>query len=202
MLSTDDRRRLVRGTELALTWHAGQMRKGSDIPYVSHLSQVSGLVLEHGGDVGQAIAGLLHDALEDAASADERRERETVIRQEFGEAVLEIVLDCTDTRAGESIDSKAPWKQRKSRYLAHLADAGDRSLLVAACDKRHNLHALVWDVRVQGSGYMDRFRSNPADQIWYFTGVAKAFSGRIPRRLEAELRALLEEFRALLGGPL
>jgi len=198
-LSADDQRRLTRASELALDWHAQQSRKGSDIPYFSHLSQVKGLVLEHGGGVDQAIAGLLHDALEDADSADERARREQTIGDEFGAAVLEIVLDCTDTGADESLEDKAPWKLRKTRYLEHLASASDASLLVAACDKRHNLHALVWDVRHQGPSYLERFNSGPAGQLWYFEGVLKLVAGRIPKRLEMELAALLAELRDLFG---
>ena len=201
ILSSDQQRRLTRATERALAWHAGQQRKGSEIPYVSHLLQVSGSVLEHGGDVDQAIAGLLHDALEDADSTEERLERQGAIECDFGAAVLQIVLDCTDTAQGEAIGSKAPWKERKTRYLAHLATTDPRSLLVAACDKCHNLRALVWDVRTHGLGYLDRFNSGPPEQIWYFTELIEAMADRIPRRLHAELAALLEDFRALLQQP-
>ena len=45
--------------------HRTQVRKGTSIPYVSHLLSVSALVLKSGGDEDQAIAGLLHDAAED-----------------------------------------------------------------------------------------------------------------------------------------
>lgn len=38
--------------------HGGQMRKGSDVPYASHLLGVASLVLEAGGDEDMAIAGL------------------------------------------------------------------------------------------------------------------------------------------------
>jgi (p)ppGpp synthase/HD superfamily hydrolase len=49
----------------AETLHRSQFRKGTLIPYISHLMTVSALVLGHGGDEDQAIAGLLHDAAED-----------------------------------------------------------------------------------------------------------------------------------------
>ncbi|MGA9854457.1 MAG: HD domain-containing protein [Gammaproteobacteria bacterium] len=45
--------------------HRQQKRKGSEGPYVAHLMAVSALVLEHGGDEDQAIAALLHGAVED-----------------------------------------------------------------------------------------------------------------------------------------
>jgi (p)ppGpp synthase/HD superfamily hydrolase len=201
ILDSQDQRRLALANELALAWHGEQKRKGSDIPYMSHLSQVKGLVLEHGGSVDQAVAGLLHDALEDAPSPEERARRETVIRDEFGQPVLDIVLDCTDTTADEAAGSKAPWRQRKERYLAHLSElskASSTSLLVAACDKRHNLFALVWDVKTAGPGYLERFNAQPTDQLWYFREFVAAVGTRVPDRLKNELDALVEDFRTLV----
>ena len=197
-LDEPDQARLTRAAQLALSWHADQSRKGSEIPYVSHLFQVAGLVLEHGGDVDQAIAGFLHDSLEDADSPEERTRRDRTIREEFGAGVLQMVLDCTDTQENEALGNKAPWKERKTRYIEHLARADSRSLLVAACDKRHNLDALVGDVRAQGIGYLDRFRAGAEDQIWYFEGVIEALRNRIPLRLLQELETRSAEFRALV----
>ncbi len=201
-LDEEDRTRLERATRRALDWHGAQSRKGTRIPYMSHLLQVQGLVFEHGGNVDQAVAALLHDCLEDAPSAHDRLGREAIIEHEFGAAVARIVVDCSDTERGESMDEKAPWHLRKKRYLAHLRNLvghGSPSVLVAACDKRHNLHALVWDLRVEGRGYLDRFNAGPADQVWYFGEILAALAGRIPERLEAELRALLEDFENQLA---
>jgi (p)ppGpp synthase/HD superfamily hydrolase len=198
-MSRADQERLSQATRLALEWHADQMRKGSEIPYASHLLQVAGLVLEHGGDVEQAIAGLFHDALEDADSRDERKARQDRLRREYGASIEKIVLDCTDTEEHETADAKAPWKERKTRYLAHLRYCDEGSLLVAACDKRHNLGALVADVRSHGLATLDRFHGEKEDQIWYFEAVLQAVGGRIPRLLEDELRTLLESFRAQLA---
>ncbi|MGH0038274.1 MAG: HD domain-containing protein [Myxococcota bacterium] len=198
-MSPEDRARLALAAELAAAWHAGQTRKGTDIPYVSHLLQVAGSVLEHGGDVDQAIAGLLHDALEDAGSAAERAARETALRERFGGDVLEIVLACTDTGADESAADKRPWKQRKTRFLDALAEAPERALLVVGCDKRHNLHALVWDLEIHGPGYLERFNAGPADQVWYFARVRAALEGRVPERLYRECLALEERFVELVA---
>ena len=201
ILDDPTRARLLRAHALAFEWHARQTRKGNDIPYVSHLVQVGGAILEFDGNFDQAIAGLLHDALEDAPSAEERARRETSIRDEFGDGVLAIVLACTDTLASDSIDDKSPWKARKSRYIAQLADAEDRSLLVAACDKRHNLHALLRDTRVHGRATLGRFNAEPLDQLWYFEGILDVLGGRIPAALHAELEGLVAEFRDLIGSP-
>lgn len=191
--------RLIEATELAHRWHASQFRKGSRIPYISHLLQVQGLVLEHGGDDEQAVAALLHDSLEDAETPDEARDRAKLIESRFGAGALAIVRDCSDTAIDEAGSAKGPWLERKQRYHAQLAAASERSLLVAACDKLHNLNALVWDVETHGVDYLDRFNASPAQQLWYFDAVAALFEGRVPMRLRNELRALLDRFRGLLG---
>src|SRR6267142_2813857 len=90
-----DRRRLVDALAFALNAHGDQTRKGSEIPYASHLLSVAGLVLEAGGDIEQAAAALLHDTLEDGEGVDERR-----LRDEFGDAIAAIVVACTDLLPG------------------------------------------------------------------------------------------------------
>lgn len=52
----------------ASSLHRDQLRKNTKVAYVAHLVAVSGLVLEDGGTETEAIAGLLHDAIEDAWS--------------------------------------------------------------------------------------------------------------------------------------
>ncbi len=193
-----DRSRLARATKRALRWHAEQHRKGSEIPYASHLLQVAGLVLEFGGDVDQAVAGMLHDALEDAPTPAARAKRERKIEAEFGDEVLAIVLDCTDTGPEESAETKLPWRERKERFLERLPRAHAKSPLVVACDKRHNLGALVGDVRIEGLAYMDRFNAPPDDQIWYFERLIGTVQQALPKRLAAEMKALLRELRQLV----
>src|SRR3954469_8645665 len=79
--------------ELARELHAGQLRKGTEIPYLSHLLAVASIVLEGGGSERDAIAGLLHDAAEDAggqATLD-------LVRERFGDDVAATVEACSDT---------------------------------------------------------------------------------------------------------
>jgi (p)ppGpp synthase/HD superfamily hydrolase len=80
---------------LASRLHAGQFRKGKGVPYVAHLLGAASLVLEYGGDEDQAIAGLLHDAIEDQGDKITLDE----IRHRFGDPVAEIVDGCTDARS-------------------------------------------------------------------------------------------------------
>ncbi len=190
--------RLVEATELAWRWHGRQTRKGKTTSYMSHLLAVQGLVVDCGGGPDEAIAALLHDALEDAPSVAERAEREGRISDHFGENVIRIVLDCTDTTAAESERSKHPWRERKERYLGQLRIAQADSLLVAACDKRHNLGDLVWDLRHEGPATLSRFNAGGPEQVWYYESLAGIFHAAIPSRLALELDELLKTLRTLI----
>lgn len=190
---------LLDATRLAAAWHATQTRKGKTTPYLSHLLIVEGLVIEHGGDPDQAIAALLHDALEDAPTPASRKERTRTIETQFGRDVLDMILDLTDTTASEAIDQKQPWRTRKERYIAQLSNAAARSLLVAACDKRHNLGDLVSDLQVEGIDTFVRFNAGPPEQLWYFDALLHVFRERIPAKLDCELGGLLAELRVFVA---
>jgi (p)ppGpp synthase/HD superfamily hydrolase len=181
-----DRRRLSLAVDRALAWHGDQRRKGTAVPYVSHLLQVAGLVLELGGSVDQAVAGLLHDAVEDttATLAD--------VEADFGPTVAAIVADCTDTLPGDTPERKSPWRERKERHLRRLAELGSESALVAACDKRHNLASLVADLRARGPDEVAAsFSAPPEAQLWYYTEATDRLRAAIPARLADELDELL-----------
>jgi len=85
--------------------HAGQVRKATRIPYITHLLAVAASVAEHGGDEDRVIAALLHDAPEDQGGEGRLED----IRVRFGEAVARIVKACSDTFE----DPKPPWRPRK-----------------------------------------------------------------------------------------
>jgi (p)ppGpp synthase/HD superfamily hydrolase len=178
-----------RALEFALDQHGAQTRKGSDVPYVSHLSQVAGLVLENGGDWEQGAAAMVHDAIEDVGGVTLE-----MIQRRFGERVARIVRECTDTLPGDTPTEKSPWMDRKSRYLDHLAGAAADSVLVAACDKRHNLDALIADYRVQGPQTFERFNAPAEEQLWFYRQFALQAGERLPARLRADLESLIDEF--------
>ncbi|MBS0561028.1 MAG: HD domain-containing protein, partial [Proteobacteria bacterium] len=141
--------RFAEAVAVAAELHDGQRRKGTAIPYLAHLLAVSAIVLEYGGDEDQAIAGLLHDVIEDCGA-----EHEAAIRTRFGDRVASIVRGCTDA----DIQPKPPWQERKEAYLAHLGEAAVDVLLVSAADKLHNSRAIVSDVRAHGEVVFDRFK--------------------------------------------
>jgi len=188
-----DRARLAEAFRFALDAHAEQTRKGSEVPYASHLLQVAGLVLEHGGDATLAAAGVLHDAVEDCAEIDL-----ATLRLHFGEEVARIVEACTDLLPGDRAGAKGEWLPRKQGYLRRLRDTDPRTRLVAACDKLHNLRCVVADLRAEGVGTLERFRATPAQTRWYFEAARELLCDDLPPRLVDELDRLLAELQAFV----
>ena len=141
--------------------HRAQLRKGTSIPYISHLMGVAGLVIEHGGNETQAVAALLHDAVEDQGGEPRLIE----IRERFGDEVAKIVADCTDAW----IDPKPAWRQRKESYIAALPEKPTSSLLVSLADKTHNAEAILFDYRSIGDDLWSRFNGGKEGTRWYYT---------------------------------
>jgi len=187
----DFERALVFATRL----HASQVRKETDIPYISHLISVAGLVLENDGDRDQAIAALLHDSIEDSGmdypgGVTALRER---IAVDFGASVLAIVEGCTDAE----VVPKPPWRQRKEQYVAHLESAPAEVLLVSCADKLHNARAIVADLRVMGPDLFERFSGKRDGTLWYYESLADVFGRRGPKHLAAELSRTVQTMREL-----
>jgi (p)ppGpp synthase/HD superfamily hydrolase len=161
--------------------HREQLRKGSRVPYMSHLMSVSAIVLEHGGSEDQAIAALLHDAVEDAPDG----QGPTVlreIRERFGEPVADIVEACSDG-LDESGNRSGSWPERKRPYVAGLLDPAkksDAALLVTAADKIHNGSRIAADLREFGPTFWSTFNACEHELLWYYTSVDAAIADRLP----------------------
>lgn len=157
--------------EEALTYafrlHDGQTRKAGGTPYIAHLLSAAALVLEAGGDEDEAIAALLHDAVEDQGG----RQTLSEIQQRFGERVAEIVDSCTDAY----VIPKPPWKERKVTYLEHLREASASVRLVSLADKLHNARCLYQSLRLNGEGVWEAFNGGKEGTLWYYRTLAKIF---------------------------
>lgn len=176
--------------------HRDVLRKGTAIPYVSHLWAVASLVLEHGGDDTQVAAALLHDVVEDCGGQARLDDVHKQFGPEVGHLVAALSDSVIDTEAGEE---KAPWRERKTAYLSHLRGADRRVALVSACDKLHNARCILADLRVEGPRLWERFNaSDPGDQLWYYRSLVEALEPLVPSALAAELGRTVEEIAALV----
>jgi GTP pyrophosphokinase len=169
--------------------HRGQLRKGTPVPYAAHVLGVAAIVLEHGGTENEAIAALLHDAVEDQGGAPTLE----AIRERFGAAVARIVESCSDCMGAP----KPPWRERKEQYIAHLAQASASALLVSAADKLYNLRSVARDLRRGGDEVWGRFSGGREGSLWYYRAVTDAVAGRIPLQLQHELESALAEVSSL-----
>jgi GTP pyrophosphokinase len=151
----------------AVGLHHGQPRKGRDVPYASHLLGVTSLVIEEDGSEDQAIAALLHDAVEDQGG----RPRLAEIRARFGDHVGDIVEACTD-----SFDQpKPPWRERKEAYIAHLPEAPRDALLVSVADKVHNARSILIDLRSEGPAVFERSKGGRDGVLWYYRTLVTTY---------------------------
>lgn len=204
-MTTIDPTALSRAFAYAVQVHDGQCRKGTDIPYVSHLMAVSGLVIELGGDSTQAVAGLLHDAVEDQGGI----ERLADVRERFGDEVAGLVLALSDAAPAEG-ERKGPWQERKAAYLDHLVElvaAGHPAVLVSLCDKIHNARSIVADLDDPqvGPAVFERFSAAPEDTAWMYRALCETYAaapaGLLPERALAELDGLVSAIEQAVGAP-
>jgi (p)ppGpp synthase/HD superfamily hydrolase len=178
--------------------HSHQTRKGTGIPYLTHLLGVASLVMENGAQSEEEVIGaLLHDAAEDQGG----RPRLEDIREEFGEVVGHIVDACTDSYD----DPKPPWRERKEAYVAHVRERVERggdepALRVSLADKLHNTRAILADVRESGDAVFERFSGKREGTIWYYASLVDAFRG-FPNRMVGELERTVDELRRLVAAP-
>ena len=157
---------------IALDAHKTQIRKGTSIPYISHPMAVASIALEFGATEDQAIAALLHDAIEDGGASYAHS-----IEALFGTYVLTLVQDCTDGIPDQS-GEKALWIDRKTAYLEHLQEASDEVLLVSCSDKLHNARAIVSDLITEGPSVFNRFSATTEQTLWYYRQLATIFTNR------------------------
>jgi (p)ppGpp synthase/HD superfamily hydrolase len=168
---------------LASQLHATQFRKGSNIPYVSHLLAVTAIVLEFGGNETQAIAAVLHDAVEDQGGPPTL----ALIRQQFGDQVAAIVAALSDTDQ----DPKPPWRERKSEHLEQLRQAPTAAYLVLAADKLHNVRTSLRDYRQIGPALWQRFGGGRDGMLWYYHEMQSLLAPHLPSELNLELAETL-----------
>lgn len=172
--------------------HREQERKETGVPYVAHLIGVASIALEHGADEDEAIAALLHDAVEDQGGAAQL----DAIGARFGERVASIVAGCTDS----DVVPKPPWRARKEAYVSHLAQATRSVRLVSASDKLYNARAILADYRLLGDLLWQRFTGRRDGTLWYYRALTDAFEAAGRTALTDELARVVGELERLASG--
>ena len=158
-----DKKKYKKAIDYAFALHSNQYRKGTTIPYFTHLVSVSNNVIENGGNTDEAIAGLLHDAVEDQGGEKTLK----LIRKRFGNKVAKIVKECSDTK----ITPKPPWLERKKKYLLEMKKSTQSSLFVSLCDKLHNAICIVNDYQRVGRKLWKRFNASSKQVYWYHNSL-------------------------------
>ena len=190
-LNTKQKPFLTHRFEQALVYasrlHRKQIRKGSNVPYISHLLSVTALVLEDGGDEDEAIAALLHDAVEDQGGKATRK----VIFDMFGGRVAEIVDGCTDA---DTIP-KPPWQERKQKYIEKLRHGCTSVRRVALADKLHNARSILNDLSKEGEAIWEKFKGGKEGTLWYYRTLLQLFlETNADSWMVEELKRVVEQF--------
>jgi (p)ppGpp synthase/HD superfamily hydrolase len=183
--------RLQQAFRYAAEKHAGQTRKQTAVPYLSHLMAVASLVLEAGGDEDMAIAALLHDVVEDCGGMPRLRE----VRKLFGRRVAHIVEGCTDSFG----EPKADWVERKKDYLREVTHADAETRLVSASDKLHNVRTILADYRQEGEAIWARFSGKKEGTLWYYRALSDEYQRRGASRITRELELAVAELETLVS---
>jgi (p)ppGpp synthase/HD superfamily hydrolase len=181
--------KLYDAIEVAARAHHGQVRKGSEIPYLVHPLAVASILIRAGCPEPLVIAGVLHDTLEDTPlTAGE-------IRSRFGSAVAELVTALSEP------DKRASWEERKTHTVDYLANrATAEVLLVALADKLDNIRAVRDRTEEDGEEVWRRFNRPKELQAWYYCRLAEVFSERVASGAGAGMAAdFANEVRRVFG---
>ena len=151
--------------------------------------------INDGGSEAQAIAALLHDTVEDQGGPATFEE----IKRNFGDEVARIVEECSDTDE----EPKPPWLERKRKYVNHLAEVGEDTLLVSVADKLDNARSMSRDYHTHGPSLWERFnRKNPQDHLWYYGELLNAYRSRgLSSWMVDELGRVVDELKRQVENP-
>ncbi len=178
---------------LAARAHRDQLRKGTDLPYITHPAHVSIILIRHGFGEDLVVAGLLHDVVEDTDTSL------ALIAAEFGDAVAQLVEAVSETKSADG--AALPWEQRKAEKLAHLQAAGPDVAALKAADAIHNLRSIIADLRSAGPAVWDRFKRGPEPTLGYYHAILDAIREKLGTHpIVAELADALAELEQAAGG--
>jgi (p)ppGpp synthase/HD superfamily hydrolase len=179
---------IFKAIEFAARAHAGQYRKKTKIPYITHPLQVAEILIEHGSPENAVIAAVLHDTIEDSGTTVAE------IKNLFGGQIAQLVQNVTEP------EKKLPWEYRKQHTIESIAGLPLEAVLVLCADKLHNLRSIRLDIEKQGESVWQRFSRPKEKQQWYFRAILTEFKKRSDTQKFPALLALFEnEVQELFG---
>ena len=173
--------KISKAIQVAMQEHEGQYRKGTKVPYIVHLLDVSSILMyEEDLDENVICAGVLHDTLEDTHYTKEQ------LKQDFGDEVYGLVLFCTeegntaDTSKEEEIRT---WKIRKEKSLEKLTQGGkEEEMLVFLADKFSNIKSMYEEKLIVGDDIWNKFNASYEEIKWYYTQILELTQDALSKR--------------------
>ncbi len=182
--------------QFAAEAHAGQYRKGTNIPYISHLINVMQILCENSCTEEVIAAGLLHDVVEDTTVTIEE------VETRFGAEVAFLVKGATEIQKLDkirTITDEASWKERKLHTIYFLTnEATPDQLMVSAADKLDNIRAIRKDYSRLGEDLWHRFNAGKEEQKWYYSGIVEVFVKR-SKEIGEPLKGISDELTAIVN---
>lgn len=197
--------RFDRALSFSCELHRKQKRKTSGAPYISHLLGVCSLVLEDGGVEEEAIAALLHDAVEDQAGGypggvSALRDR---IGADFGPEVLRLVDALTERPTADTAairDKHERWRAHKRAYIQQILSYDAPVRRISCADSLYNVRSLITGYRAMGDKLWTRFMTRDAtDQLWGYSAISRAFLEAGGTSLATELDDAIEQLHRVTG---
>jgi (p)ppGpp synthase/HD superfamily hydrolase len=186
--------RIEQAIRAAAILHKDQLRKGLvPLPYVSHPYAVAMIVADYTDEEDTIIAALLHDVLEDTDYSVEE------LKKDFGAVVERMVLDVSEHVGGPSA-AKAPWRERKARYVAQLEDALPGSLIVSAADKLHNMRDIIEQYYDRPQHFRREFGGSLTERALANQGVANVLNRRLTNDIIHEFNHVYEEYKKFIAN--
>jgi (p)ppGpp synthase/HD superfamily hydrolase len=181
---------IKKALDFAFEAHKGQVRKGTNVPYIVHIFDVMKYLSYENAPENVIIAGILHDTLEDSNATKEDL-------KQFGEEVVQLVDFCSEPgNTVDANDQKDTWKQRKEHSIEILKTATRNQALVVLADKLSNITAMKEDLLIVGDKFWERFNASKEDIAWYYESMLSSLKivedTRMYRLFEEVVREVFE----------
>jgi myo-inositol-1(or 4)-monophosphatase len=167
--------------------HHGQVRKGSNIPYIGHPIEVAMIVAKMSGNPEMIAAAALHDTLEDTDTTYDE------LVKEFGYKVADLVNEESEDKRPE-MDKSNSWKIRKQETIDHAKAASYEAKVILLADKLSNMRQTALNIDKIGDRVWERFNvTDPALHEWYHRGILKSMKELEDTEQYHEYKMLLEK---------